>query len=254
MKQIIFLIACISLFAQCRRIDNDFPNKTVEKISRYDTLGLPWLVCDRGHIIYYFQDDPAVNNISAVFEFTDEHENAYTTIDQVFKAQLPHKLHMFVWLDEYLAEQKLGHPLGWAIPEKCELQTYQTQTLGHEMTHILTYWAGGIPPTTKTRFVNEGVAVAFDLSGRDKMAGAKAALAGQNIQSVTDFWSGSYQSASEEIFYPVAGAFMDFMYKQNMPNEFQALIKNQTQYDAENIYGKARLDSLIAEFDKQVGL
>lgn len=253
MKQIIILIACISLFTQCRRIDNDFPNKTVENITRYDTLGLPWLVCERNNIIYYFQDDSTINNINAVFEFTNEHEDAYSTIDQVFKAKLPKKLRFFVWFDRNLAEQKLGSPLGFALPSKCECQTFVSQTLGHEITHILTYWAWGIPPSSYSRFINEGVAVAFDLSGRDKIAAAKTAIAGLNIQSVAEIWLND-EYISDEILYPVGGAFMEFLYKKNQPEKFNALIKNQTIEDAEDIYGQAQLEALVKEFDGLLGL
>lgn len=253
MKYIIVLTACLVLFAQCRRIDNDFPNKTVENISKYDTLGLQWLVCEREHIIYYFQYD-SVDNISTVFEYTNERENAYKYIDEIFKAKLPQpKIRFFVWFDPELAEQKLDKKLGFAIPPKCECQNYVGQTPGHEMAHIITYWAGGIEPTSYSRFVNEGVAVAFDLSGRDKIAEAKAALAGQAVNSVEQIWYYD-ESVPEETLYPVAGAFMEFLYKKNQPEKFHALIKSQTIADAETIYGTAQLQALIDEFDSLVGL
>ncbi len=252
MRYGIVLIVCIFLFAQCRRADNQLP-KSVENIRKFDTLGLPWLVYESDKIIYYFQDDSEINNINWVFLFANEHDVVYKAIDEVFNAQMPGKLHFFVWLDEAMAEKKLGGPLGWAIPAKCQCQTYRNQTLGHEMTHILSYWAGGVPPTTKTKFINEGVAVAFDYSGRDKIAMARKGLEGQNIQTVADIWAGNVQ-VSDDVIYPVGGAFMDFMYKQSTHDQFIALIKNQTIYDAYSIYGAGKMDSLIAQFDGMVGL
>lgn len=244
MRYLIVLIACSLLFVQCG------PDIEVHPTGSYDTLGVRWMTMERNNIVYYFQG----TGKKGASIYADEHEDAYVTLDQVFKAKLPRKLRFFVWTDAADAEQRLGHPLGFAVPEECVTHQMYSQTLGHEMTHVLVHWAWGIEPTRYTRFVNEGVAVAFDLSGRDRIEMAKSALAGQNIQSVTDLWSGSYQAAPEKVFYPIAGAFMDFLYKKNMPDQFKALIKNQTQEDAENIYGKAQLDAMIKEFDGLVGL
>jgi hypothetical protein len=245
MKYSFAFIACIFLFARCGQ-----DSINVQPTSTYDTLGIHWMTIERTHITYYFQGD-GVNGASI---YTDMHEDAYVKLDQVFHAKMPQKLRFFVWTNENIAEQLLGSPLGFTLPEECVCHLRANQTLGHEMTHALSYWAGGVRPKTYSRFVSEGVAVAFDLRDVDRIAEAKSALKGQNIHSVTDLWSGSNQSADEEVFYPVAGAFMDFMYKKNLPDQFNALIKNETMEDAENIYGKERLDALIAEFNKLVGL
>lgn len=247
MKTIIALTACILLFAQCKKTDN-----SIQPTGNYDTLGIHWTVIDQTNIIYYFQDFSTQSGYAK--QYVDEHESAYTTLNAVFKAQLPQKLRFFIWADETLAEQLLGYPLGFTVPKQCVCHVRPNQTIGHEITHALVYWSGGVPPVAETRFINEGVAVAFDLNTEDKIASAKSALAGQNVQSVRDFWSGSAQSASELVFYPVAGAFMSFLYQKNQPTEFSALLKNQTIGSAENIYGKARMDALIAEFDGLVGL
>jgi hypothetical protein len=249
MKTTIALVICIMLFAQCKKSDSD---NSIQPTGSLDTLGIHWAVVERTNIIYYFQDFSTQSSYAK--QYVDDHESAYSTLNAVFKAQLPQKLRFFIWADATLAAQLLGRSLGFTVPQQCVCHVRPNQTIGHEMTHALTYWGGGIPPTTVTRFVNEGVAVAFDLNTNNKIETAKAALVGQSVQSVRDFWSGSAQSASEEILYPVAGAFMDFLYKKNQPNEFNALLKNQTIGSAENIYGKARMDALIAEFDGLVGL
>jgi len=249
MKTTLALIVCILLFAQCTKTSDD---KSIQPTGTYDSLGVHWTVVEQPNIIYYFQDFGTETSFQR--QYVDDHEAAYTNLNAVFKAQLPQKLRFFIWADQTLAAQLLGHPLGFTVPRMCVCHVRPNQTIGHEMTHALVYWSGGILPTAETRFVSEGVAVAFDLNTNNKIETAKSALSGQNYQSVRDFWSGSAQNVSEPVFYPVAGAFMDFLYKKNQPAQFSALLKNQTIQSAENLYGKAQMDALIAEFDALAGL
>jgi hypothetical protein len=245
MKYIIAFIACILLFAECHKV------KMYQFSSRIDTLGTKWGMVEGGHITYYFQNPDSWSD--AVTGYVSEHENAYETIDTVFKAQLPRKLRFFIWTDTAMARQQLGYPLGFAVPTECVCHVRPNQTVGHEMTHILCYWSWGITPTEITRFVNEGIAVAFDLNPGSKIDVAKSAIAGQNIQSILDLWSGG-NYASESVLYPVAGAFMQYMYNQNQSDKFDSLTKHQTIADAQSIYGNSQFDQLIANFNKLLGL
>ena len=244
MKYIFGLMACLLLFAQCN------PSVNVQPAGSFDTLGIHWMTIERNHISYYFQG----TGIKGASIYTDMYEGAYEKLDPLFNAKLPQKLRFFVWTDLVAAEQILGLPLSFAVGSQCVCHVKMNQSTGHEMTHILSYWSGGTPRETYSRLVSEGVAVAFDLGGDDKMLAAKSVLATQSIHSITDLWSGSYQMAPEEIFYPIAGAFMDFLYKKQMPGQFNALIKRQTQEDAEDIYGKEQLSALIAEFNTLAGI
>lgn len=245
MRYVTGLIACSILLANCTTPDVDvYPTGT------YDTLGVQWMTIERHNVIYYFQG----TGINGASIYTDMHEEAYTELEQVFSPILPAKLRYFVWTDWEQAESALGLPLGFATPEYSVCNVTATHSLGHEMTHILSYWAGGVRPKSVTRFVMEGVAVAFDLNDNDKIERAKAALSRQSIKSVTDLWAGDQQEAPEEVFYPIAGGFIDFLYKKNMPENFYSLLKNQTMQEAELIYGKEELHSLIAEYDALIGL
>ena len=246
MKYTFVLIASVFLFAQCKQA------KTIQPTGSYDTLGIKWTVVEEPNITYYFQDFSLQSGYAT--QYVSYHDYAYTELNATFNAQLPQKLRFFIWSDATLAAQKLNQQLGFTDPYHCTCYVRGDQSIGHEMTHVLSYWAWGRTPTSETRFVNEGVAVAFDLNTYNRIDAAKTAISGQGIHSVTDLWSGSYQNGPEQVFYPVAGAFMDYLYKQNQPALFDSLIKNQTIESAQNIYGKDRLNALIADFDKQIGL
>lgn len=238
------------LLVRCSPDNGYDPTEHTVSTDTYDSLGITWMVVERDDIIFYFED---MDYLDALI-FANRHQDAYNILKEVFEPQLPQKARYFVWTDRDLAEELLGKPLGFALPQKCVCYIHDNQTLGHEMTHMLSYWAGGVEPTEYARFINEGVAVAFDLSERDFIAMAKEALAGQNVNSIRDFWDGNLQNAPEEILYPTGGAFMQLLYQQNMPDKYYSLLKNQSFGSAQNIYGKDWLDTFIADFDKQVGL
>jgi len=248
MRYIITLIACSLLFAQCTAPDID-----VHPTGSYDTLGVKWMTIERDNIIYYFQGTGA----KGASVYTDLHEEGYDKLVPVFNAQLPKKLRYFVWTDWEVASQIFNPPpwaAGLAFSKSCICHVQADIDLGHEITHVLSYWANGIPQETYSRLVTEGVAVAFDLRGDNKLETAKKALSGKGFQSVAEFWTDTPDSISPDVFYPVAGAFIDFLYKKNMPDQFFTLLKYQTREEAGYIYGKEQLDAYIAEFDGLVGL
>lgn len=246
MKNIILLITVSILFIRCGREKEIHLQPT----GTYDTLGVQWTTIERNNMIYYFQGEgekgPSL--------FTDLFEEAYEQLDPIFNAQLPRKLRFFVWTDWDMAERVHGHSLSFAVGIKCECHVSVSHPLGHEITHILEYWSGGNPRNTYSKFITEGVAVAFDLEKDDKMKTARQAIVNQSLGSIRDLWLDYSDTAPDELLYPVAGAFIDYIYKLKEPDKFKLLIKNQTLEDAELIYGKERLDALIADFDSELGL
>lgn len=247
MKNIIILIGCSLLFTQCGK-----DNIEVYPTGSFDTMGVHWMTIERNNIIYYFQG----TGVKGASIYTDMHEEAYDKLIPIFNPQLPRKLRFFVWTDWASAIKLFNKPEwvgGFALVEECVCHQRADIPLGHEMTHVLSYWAWGIQLNTYSRFINEGIAETFEQTESDKIVIAKKALEGKNIHSVLDVWQND-ESTDHEILYPVAGAFVEFLYEKNMPGKFKLLVKNQRIEDAENIYGKEQFDAFIAEFDNLVGL
>lgn len=251
MKYVITLILCLLLFAQCKRSE-----VAIYPTGIYDTLGVQWMTIDRDNITYYFQG----TGTKAASIYTDMHEDAYIQIAPLFNPVLPRKLRYFVWTDWNQAQTIFNTPIdiaGFALSTECVCHVQADIPVGHEIVHVLSYWAKGVEPSTYSRFLNEGIAVAFDQVGDDKLETAKDALGrtSYSLSTVTDIWQeGSQESTPSEVLYPVGGAFVEYMYKNSTSEQFFALIKNQTRADAEEIYGKDKLDALIKEFDSQLGL
>ncbi len=247
MKYTLLLIVFALLVAGCRPEIDMYPTGTL------DTLGVQWMVIERDNMTYYYQG----TGVKGASIYSDLHEEAYDKLETVFNPIMPNKLRYFVWTDWKQAQQMFNTPewvWGLAFSKPCICHVRADMNLGHEMTHVMTYWADGVEPNTYSRFINEGVAVAFDLSDRDKMEEAENAATTYQLNSITDLWLDSMETAPHELLYPVGGAFMEYMYNNSTRSEYFALLKNQELPDAETIYGKERLHGMIADFEGRLGL
>lgn len=247
MKYAIVLVSFAFLWIGCRPEIEMYPTGT------FDTLGVQWMVIERDNATYYFQG----TGVKGASIYSDLHEEAYDRLGAIFNPILPRKLRYFVWTDWQQGLQLYNEPDwvgGFAIPLLCMCNVRADLNLGHEMTHVITYWADGIEPNSYSKFINEGVAVAFDLDEEDRMQIAKEALKGFTLGSTRELWADSLDNAPRELIYPVGGAFMEYMYRNTTRSEYIALLKNQALPDAGMVFGKERLDRFIADFDSQLGL
>lgn len=247
MKHIITLIAASILFAQCT------PNIETYPTTFYDTLGVSWMCMERDNITYYFQG----RGVKGASIYSNLHEDAYNSLQPVFNAKLPGKLRYFVWTDWQQAKLIFNPPEwagGFALEQSCACHVRADINRAHELVHILSYWANGQQRETYSRLVCEGVAVASDMEDYDKTERAKKALEGKSFSSIKDFWGNNARDIDPDVFYPVSGAFMEFMYKKNQPEKFFRLLRNQRMEEAEEIYGKDQLHMWMAEFDRHIGL
>ena len=209
-----------------------------------------WIKVESDHILFCFQD--TINWTENMNTYIEAHERAYKKLAEIFHPALPRKLLLYVWTDKTLAEKLLHQPLGFTDPGKCICNVHRNQTVGHEMTHALSYWGWGEEPKARTRFVNEGVAVAFDLDDADKTERAKAAVAGKNLHSILEIWED--EAADANLLYPVAGAFFQYLYRLSTPEQFKRWMKNQDVADVKRTFGADEFAKIIADFNRQIGL
>ncbi|MCD6011063.1 MAG: hypothetical protein K0Q79_925 [Flavipsychrobacter sp.] len=215
------------------------------------TIEPKWITIESRNIIYKFQDTTLW--YQDIREYILEHDLAYIKLSTAFQTMLPQKMTMYVWSDNAIAKKVLGKDLGFASPAIYTCNAHYNQTIGHEMTHILSYWGWSTAPKNTSRFINEGVAVAFDQTRRDKYEMAKNAINGKKVRSVLDVWKDD-QSQDELLLYPLAGAFVTYLYAISTPEQFKSIIKDQTIENAEKTYGKVRLGEMIKEFNSKIGL
>ncbi len=214
-----------------------------------------WEVVHGKHIDYYFED--TIGPHVFLSAFISRYEAAFDTLNAFFQAALSQKIRYYVYLDKSRAHKYIGDDeSGNANAELYRIRTgfLGYYPAGHEIAHILVFYAWGSKPRYTDRFVNEGLAVAFDFDGdKDKMARATQELAGSKFHSVRKIWE-QEDWLEKKIFYPVAGAFIQYLYQHGAILDFKQLVKWQTLEGAMNIYGKPDLKKLMNDFDKEVGL
>jgi tetratricopeptide (TPR) repeat protein len=206
-----------------------------------------WSLVETEHFRFHFSPETMRLDTN---RFAVVRELAFTNINHFFAAKLPKKIDFFVWNKSEDAE-KLGlGTLGFARPEMCIVHSRYNQTVGHEMTHVISHQA--FHPVSKSGFINEGIAVYFDQTRRHRLANAREAVRQSKLTKLNlkEYWQGR-QSRSETLSYPVAGAFIERLMERGGPEKLKQLASDQSFESARRIYG-ADLDEWIATFEKEL--
>jgi len=214
-----------------------------------------WVMLERGDILYFF-DDTSGWGIGSLDDYIRRHQEAYTEITGIFHTVLPRKLVYYVSraCDDTIHRNDIGH----TDPTNCICFVCKEQTVGHEMTHALSNWGCGYRTINKKRLINEGVAVAFNMTNNNLLRSAQlTAVYYNNIHSILDLWdyfpeNDSAVLINDRDFYIVAGGFIYYMQQKSSVEEFRNLVKDQTIENAEKIYGDQRFMQLITEFNERM--
>lgn len=207
-----------------------------------------WVRIEGSHISYNFED--TAGRTSAISDYIQKHEAGYEYLERIFEPVLPRKPVFYVWDDGDKAEKILGSPLGFTRPVECLTHAHFNQTIGHEMTHTMAYWAWGKRPMVTSKFVNEGIAVCFDLTSTDKYAVARKAMKQYGFKNVMDVWL-TENKCDAELLYPVAGAFMHYVYKNSTAAQYRAIVQQQTIENAKVVFG-SQFDTIVDGFNALV--
>jgi tetratricopeptide (TPR) repeat protein len=213
----------------------------------FDGFYKTWKIVETDNFRFHFQNMSATE----IEKYTSDREVAFKGINGFFKSTLPKKIDFYVWESRDDAMKVLKKNLGFANPGFCIIHTYYNQTIGHEMTHVISNYTSEI--TSKTRFINEGTSVCFDLSNNDNFKLVKDWLAANNKQiAIKDCWENG-EKYSEEILYPLSGLFVKELLNKFGKEKFLEFFKNQTYGNAQLIFG-VKLDAIIAEFEKKINI
>ena len=199
-----------------------------------------WLLVETDHIRFHIQPKHKLKDVNA---YCQSREEAYQEVNQFFEAEPYKKIDYFIWSKPKKAKQIVGKPLGFARSSPCIINSAIRQSRGHEITHILSDHS--IQPRVKNRLINEGVAVAFDLSKRDWMELAKEANINKlSIKELMD----QGNELPESVVYPIGGAFIEFLLEKKGGDHLKLLLKEQTFEQLIAIYG----DDMIRAFEEKI--
>jgi len=235
------LIECIEL--------NATKNATKSSIGWFGVFGFDsyfndWKTIETKNFIFHIQPNTKIRGPK---EFIEEREDAFTKINSYFESTIPKKIDYFFWNSNRDAQNVGITELGYAKPEYCLIHSLYDQSVGHEMTHVITHHITRNPK--KISLINEGTAVHFDQTGLDKLEIAKNRLGNQYV-SMIELW-GDWESLPPDISYPLAGAFVKYLIEKGGKEKFVELLKDQSFDNAALIYGE-QLGEIISEFEEKL--
>jgi hypothetical protein len=192
-----------------------------------------WTVQETAHFRFHFS---SATPPSGQADFASRHEAAFEVINRFFAAKLPKKIDFFVWGTSAEAEAAGLGVLGFARPELCIVHSHWRQTTGHEMTHVISRQA--LKPVKVTGLINEGVAVYFDQTGRNREQTARQALRAAKVEtlSLVALWA-QMRAVDDTVTYPVAGAVIERLRQKGGDDKLRQLLRDQTIESARQIYG-----------------
>lgn len=200
-----------------------------------------WKIIETDNYRFHFQNMSDIE----IEKFVSAREKVFSEINDFFKSTLPKKIDFYVWESREDAKNILKTNLGFAKPQFCIVHSHYQQTIGHEITHVVSDFYAKV--INKTRLINEGTAVYFDFTYMDRIQAVKNVIEEKNvIIDIDSMWQNNI--IEESIFYPIAGAFVEYLIFHGGKDKFLELIKNQTIENAFKIYGDT-LSNWITDFE-----
>ncbi len=204
-----------------------------------------WVIEERDHVRVHL---PPEVSAPVRVKFGDRFEKSCIEVNAFFGAVLPRKVDVFLWpKPEEAVHIGLGE-LGFSLPELFVVHSAMNQTRGHELTHVVSYWAAR--PTVTNKFINEGTAVCFNLSNPDSATLAQAKEAVKELGgtiSVKRAWQERGYLPARAL-YPVGGAFIRHLIDVGGKERFMKLLADERYEHAQEVYG-ADLDGIISSFE-----
>jgi len=205
-----------------------------------------WLTRKSEHFIFHYLPDTYVAR--EIETIAADHEWAFGEIARALGVTYAGSIDFYLYPSEEALYRATARDSGFAINEGREVHALWVsaqdhQSLGHEMTHVITSWTLGEPSEA---LLGEGVAVCMDHSGKDHHATAADLLrSGELIppsKLLGDAWF-AYKWA-----YPVSGSFVCFLLDGYGVERFKQLYPRKDFTEALNaIYG-AGLSALEGEW------
>jgi tetratricopeptide (TPR) repeat protein len=204
-----------------------------------------WKSIETDNFRFHFQS----MSDTEIEKYVSKREKAFSEINDFFKSTLPKKIDFYVWESREDAKKILRANLGFAKPDFCIVHTHYQQTIGHEMTHVISNYSTKM--VNKTGLINEGIAVCFDQSNQDKEQIVKVWIKNNGKQvELSEIWN-NWKNYPEELTYPLSGIFIKELIDNFGKEKFIEFFGNQTYDNAKLIFGE-KLEKVIKDFENKI--
>lgn len=207
-----------------------------------------WTIFETQNIIFHYRQDE--NSKIDIEQFMLSRENAFVKIQSFFNSRLHRKIDFYLWDSREEAFSVLNRHLGFAIGQYYLIHNAADQSIGHEMTHIITHYIDGAKSITS--LICEGTAVLFDQAvSRNNIEFAKRMMKKNNIIKVDikALWQ-NFFILSSGVTYPLAAVFSEKLLNKFGKEKYLEIIKTQTYDEVCSVLGKENLDDLIKETEE----
>ena len=216
-------------------------NATRYAVNNLKILGLAesyddWTTFTTKHFAFHYSSNLADFDGET---FARRRDEAFEIISAWFGGGPAAPIRFFVWKDKNEALAANLPPLGFARPELNLVHARAEQTVGHEMTHVISHHA--MQPEFVTGLINEGISVYHDQTGRDQMALAREALADAPAETIEVAMAALWEDWSllpVDISYPVSGAWVKVLIDKGGKEKFLEFFRDQRLANAKVLYGK----------------
>jgi len=205
-----------------------------------------WLTYETPHFLFYYAPGSILASDDRIVEFASQRERAWQYICSYLGIRDRRKIRFFVYDDNDVARRLIGRSAGFAQCTVAIIHARVTQTLGHEITHVLSRAITGRPPPN--RVLDEGLAVWLDLSNRDKFEAASLVLLEGKLPSFAEMLEASKGEAED--WYVAAGAFVGYLCEAYGVERFKRIWASDSRrfsLDFKRVYGKT-LQEMEAEW------
>jgi hypothetical protein len=172
-----------------------------------------WLTYKSRHFVFHYL--PATYVAGRIKSIAQEHEQVYADIVRTLKLDYTRVISFYLYSSEESLYRSTARTSGHAITEAGEVHALwqsaqEHQSLGHEMTHVITAQSIGEPSEA---LLGEGIAVCLDHSGNDYKAAAARLLAARKLIPLKQMLGEAWFQKDSAIAYPQSGSFVCFLLK-----------------------------------------
>jgi hypothetical protein len=183
------------------------------QITSYDDAPLyeDWDYYQSEHMTFYYLPGTWIE--AQIQGIAEDHEWAYGDIEDTLNVSHNGIITFFLYPSQDSLYRSTARQYGFAINEGGEVHSLwqaadNHQSLGHEMTHVITHWTIGEPTQA---LLGEGIAVCMDHSGKDFPELSKAMIANNQWVQLGELVGDTWFDIDPEITYPQSGSFVCYL-------------------------------------------
>jgi hypothetical protein len=202
-------------------------------------------VCTQ-QVNFWFQDTVNRN----IDEFITEHLHAYDSILAFFGSEIPRRINFFVWKSVEHAVETLYVKPAFASAVYCCIHSNFNESIGHELTHIISWYSSEIQHVSKLIF--EGTAVCFDHTQRNRKEYVQAFITHHQLGEISlkALWN-DWQNYPQELSYPLGGLLVEKIINTYGREKYLEFFPNQSYENALMVFGSG-FEKLIFNLEMEL--